>query len=112
MYIQDPVAVVGGDPFTPDRLPTQAYERSGNEAPRHWDDLYGQRVLPEGFDNFRLIDDTDEFVCRACHNLLAGQRSTAPFDELLGSVHLVSTVDVDIDARCSVQVENVNAMGT
>ena len=106
--VEQHVAVVGNDAFTPDRLAAELHELTRNVGARHRYHLDGQREFTENGHQLGVVDDADEPLRSRRDHLLAGERGPTPLDEHAGRGRLIGTVDIqgEIAFRIEIQFRN------
>src|SRR5207253_8127425 len=116
--VEDDVAIVGREMLAQLRMAAEPDELVRDVAPRHRNDLDGQRVATEYADQLRLIDDAHETLRDGRDDLLPGQRAAGALDHRAVRGGFVGAVDVDgklvdagqLDDRNAVSLEPVGGL--
>ena len=104
MHVEDDVAVVSNDTFTPHSIAAKLVERVLNKGARHWNNFDWERKRAELRDHFAVIGDANELLRFRSSNLLAGQRRAAAFNQKALVRRFIGAVDVDVDPINVVEV--------
>ena len=71
--------------------------------------LYRQAEVADLVNQLGAVADPDVVLCAGCDNLLTEQRAAAALDAVELRVNFVNTVDADIQHRCVVGVQQLDA---
>ena len=99
LHVQNVLAVVGHQRLSvleaQAGLSTHSRKTARNVVGRHWDHFHWQRKLAQGLHQLGFVCDTHKAFGQSCHDLLAGQCSTAALDHVALAVDFVGAVDID-----------------
>src|SRR4029077_7399422 len=94
--VQDVVAIVGQDAFTPHRPAATGEQLPGDEGARQRNHFDGQGKFTEGLDDLAVVDDAHEPPgCRG-DDLLARQGAAAALDQVPRGGGFIGTIDIQI----------------
>src|SRR4030095_10432692 len=109
MHVEDVIAVVGYEPFTPYRPPTHCRQLPTDKAAGHRHDFDRQGKASEHLDQLGIVNDAHEASRSGCNDLFSRQRATSTLDQMTMGGRFVGPSDIQLEGTYVIEIEHLDA---